>query len=136
MTENRDFKGVWIPKEVWLDTNFNIHEKFYLAVYQQNNRKEKIADMYMQEIVSQSTLSKVKKSLCGKGLIDVITTPMEAKETVLLNKNHGLVCEWCGCRTSAIQKHHYPIPKRKGGKETVNICPNCHYEYHQIIKGE
>lgn len=28
---NRDFKGVWIPKEVWLDKNLTIIEKTFLA---------------------------------------------------------------------------------------------------------
>jgi hypothetical protein len=27
MKENRDFKGVWIPKEVWLNENLSIIEK-------------------------------------------------------------------------------------------------------------
>ena len=31
MNENRDFKGVWIPKEVWLDTRLNALEKVILT---------------------------------------------------------------------------------------------------------
>lgn len=27
MEDNRDFKGVWIPREIWLDTNLNMIEK-------------------------------------------------------------------------------------------------------------
>ena len=27
MKENRDFKGVWIPKETWLNTDLSIIEK-------------------------------------------------------------------------------------------------------------
>ena len=27
MNDNRDFKGVWIPKEVWLDTRLNALDK-------------------------------------------------------------------------------------------------------------
>ncbi|MCP4161627.1 MAG: helix-turn-helix domain-containing protein [Deltaproteobacteria bacterium] len=28
---NRDFKGIWIPKEVWLDNDLTIHEKVFLV---------------------------------------------------------------------------------------------------------
>lgn len=55
----------------------------------------------------------------------------EIKETILGNKGKGdKVCEWCGCATSILHKHHYPIPKRAGGTATVNICSNCHNEFH------
>ena len=53
------------------------------------------------------------------------------KEEVLNDKEQGdKICEWCGCKTTLLHKHHYPIPKRMGGKETVNICSNCHNEFH------
>lgn len=55
----------------------------------------------------------------------------DIKESVLENKGKGeKTCEWCGCKTTVLHKHHYPIPKRQGGKETVNICSNCHHEFH------
>lgn len=132
-TNNRDFKGVWIPKEIWLDRNLSIYEKFYISVYSDSGQ-EKIADEQMKGLVSQGTLSKIKKSLYEKRLLKKITTPQDAKKIVVNNKGKGIECEWCGCKTTAIQKHHYPIPKIKGGTETVNICPNCHYEYHLILK--
>lgn len=131
--EKRDFKGVWIPKEIWLDRNLSIYEKFYISVYSDSGQ-EKIADEQMKELVSQGTLSKIKKSLYEKRLLKKITTPQDAKKIVVNNKGNWFECEWCGCKTTAIQKHHYPIPKSKGGTETVNICPNCHYEYHLILK--
>jgi hypothetical protein len=31
MKENRDFKGVWIPKDIWLNTNLSIIEKVLLV---------------------------------------------------------------------------------------------------------
>ena len=30
-SEPRDFKGVWIPKEIWLDNNLSIMEKIFLV---------------------------------------------------------------------------------------------------------
>ena len=31
MNENRDFKGIWIPKEIWLDERLNALDKVILA---------------------------------------------------------------------------------------------------------
>lgn len=55
---------------------------------------------------------------------------------ILKNKNmHGLgfgnkTCVWCGVKTSVLHSHHYPVPRSKGGLKTVDICPNCHHEFH------
>ena len=46
-----------------------------------------------------------------------------------------LTCEWCKVNTSVLHEHHYPIPKSKGGTETVAICPNCHHEFHSMESG-
>ena len=40
------------------------------------------------------------------------------------------VCEWCGINTYIIHEHHYPIPKKDEGRETVSICPTCHSAFH------
>lgn len=135
MADNkRDFKGVWIPKEVWLDTRLSLNEKFYFALYLQFQKNENITDRIMLQIATKTTICSVKKSLKELGLIDIITDHKQAKELVLKRKGQGEECEWCGLYTFAIQEHHYPIPKSKGGKETVRICPNCHSEYHLILK--
>lgn len=39
-------------------------------------------------------------------------------------------CAWCGGETAFLHEHHHAIPKAAGGTETVEICPNCHVEYH------
>ncbi len=57
-------------------------------------------------------------------------TEEELKEEVIKHKGQGNICEWCGEKNLILHKHHYPIPKSKGGTKTVNICPNCHYNYH------
>lgn len=133
MEQQRDFKGVWIDRKIWLDKDLNINEKFYLALYIQFDKNKALADYFFTKTMSLSLLNKVKKSLHKRGFIPPIETPEDAKQYVLKNKNTGIVCSWCGCKTSAIQKHHFPIAKKKGGTKTVDICPNCHYEYHKII---
>ena len=57
------------------------------------------------------------------------------KDEILNDKGFGdKTCEWCGCKTTILHKHHYPIPKRMGGKQIVNICSNCHNEFH-VLEG-
>ena len=41
MSENRDFKGVWIPKEVWLDTRLNALDKVILMEIDSLDQGEK-----------------------------------------------------------------------------------------------
>lgn len=132
----RAFKGIWIPKEIWLDKRLNINAKYYLSIYKQCFNNEEETDLIMLEVVSINTINSIKKMLEKYNLLKKITNSEEAKNIVLKNKGQGKSCEWCGAKTYALQRHHYPIPKHKGGKETVLICPNCHYEYHSIIKDE
>ena len=55
----------------------------------------------------------------------------QIKADVLTDKGEGeKICEWCGCKTTILHNHHFPIPKRLGGKEVVHICSNCHTEFH------
>ena len=42
------------------------------------------------------------------------------------------MCNWCGKNPIQV-KHHYPIPKSRGGKEMVDICATCHSLYHNGI---
>ena len=55
----------------------------------------------------------------------------QIKDEILSDKGNGnKACAWCGCKTSVLHKHHYPVPKRLGGTEIVEICSNCHHEFH------
>ena len=44
------------------------------------------------------------------------------------------VCRWCSGQAIVLHDHHYPVAKADGGTETVAICPNCHAEYHELVK--
>lgn len=54
----------------------------------------------------------------------------QIKNEIVNNTDKEHTCEWCGNKTSILHKHHFPIPKRQGGKEIVSICPTCHFEFH------
>ena len=135
MTEQeKEIEGLWIPKEVWLDTRLSANEKFYLALYLRYSKNESKADRMMAQLASKPTICSIKKTLRKLGLMDMVTDCEQAKELVLQRKGQGEKCEWCGTKTFALQQHHYPIPRSKGGNKTVSICPNCHSEYHLILK--
>lgn len=134
--EQRDFKGVWIPKEIW-ELDIPINDKYYLSIYKEFEDFN-IADSIMKYTVSERSILKIKNRLREKGLINFIDTPERAKQTViqLAQLNQGKTCEWCGRKNYVLHEHHYPISKSHGGTTIVNICPNCHANYHRLYKGE
>lgn len=60
-----------------------------------------------------------------------ILSIIQSKKAQSLPMGNGM-CDWCLGTTVRLHSHHYPIKRCDGGKETVNICPNCHYEYHHL----
>ena len=92
--------------------------------------------------VNRTTVMEYFKSLEKLNYIETINNKNyivgELKSLNFKGKGFGdKVCEWCEINTVVIDKHHYPIPKIEGGKETINLCPTCHMAYHgfpDIIK--
>ena len=41
-------------------------------------------------------------------------------------------CLFCGWFNSSLDSHHYPIRSKDGGVDTIDICPNCHREFHTL----
>lgn len=128
------------PKKIMLDTNINIMAKaiyLYIETITENGKKKmpSIALISQYLNIEQDTVKKHINALIENGYMEHANThPSDIKNTVLKNKNTGYECEWCGGKSIALQKHHYPISKSDGGTETVNICPNCHYEFHALEK--
>lgn len=107
-----------------------------------------------QELI-QPTLNTITKAMLGsqakdsirKALLELhgndwldsrIYTPVEIKDLLCEKQPQylsigGLQCQWCNGRTIALQEHHYPISKSKGGTEVVSICASCHFEFHQLL---
>lgn len=73
MDISRDFKGIWIPKEIWLDKNLTVHEKLFLAEIDSLDNSEGCfaSNAYFAEFfgVSKDRASKVISSLTEKGYI-------------------------------------------------------------------
>lgn len=70
MNENRDFKGVWIPKEVWLDTRLNALEKVILTEIDSLDNGEKGCYASNEHLSEFCQCSKTKVSTAIKKLID------------------------------------------------------------------
>ena len=71
--QDRDFKGVWIPKEIWLNENLSLQEKvFYVEIHSLDNEKwcyasnEYFANFFR---LKEKRVSEVINSLIKKWLI-------------------------------------------------------------------
>lgn len=71
MTENRDFKGVWIPKEVWLDTRLNALEKIILTEIDSLDSTERGCYASNQALAEFCQCSENKVSVAVSKLIEL-----------------------------------------------------------------
>ena len=72
----REFKGVWIPKEIWLDDNLTWSEKMLLVEIDSLSTLEKgciATNEYLSNFfnLSKDRISKLISSLKAKGYIEV-----------------------------------------------------------------
>lgn len=119
MTTNRDFKGIWIPKEVWLNENLTIIEKLFLVEIDSldNDNGCYASNKYFSNFfnVSKGRCTQVIKSLERKGLVK-ITYEREGKEIVrriirVVNKLNTLV----NILNTPVNKLNPPSKKIKQG---------------------
>lgn len=117
-----------------------VSEKMYLGLYETAKGDITKVDDVMLEMVSRTTINKIKSKLSDLHLIDLSHNKFickeDAKNFAINNSHSGKICEWCGKQSYILQKHHYPIPHYLGGTDVVHICPNCHYTYHAVMEGE
>lgn len=133
----RNFKGIWIPKEVYLNKELSWIEKILFVTIKNSDLQISNADKLAEKMnLSIPHTKALLNSLIKKKFIKSINLDSKnVKEIVINSKNcYGEQCEWCGEVSVALQEHHFPIAKADGGTETVKICPNCHYEYHYYKK--
>ncbi len=70
MNESRDFKGVWIPKEVWLDTRLNALDKVILMEIDSLDQGEKGCYASNEHLATFCQCSKTKVSTAISKLIE------------------------------------------------------------------
>lgn len=133
MEENELYKvDLIIPLSILRDKNLNADERIFLATYYMANKDIRETEKYMFDY-TENQLRRIKKTLKELGYIKPVEhTPEELKQKTIEISNTDKVCEWCGNKSYVLQKHHFPIPAKDGGTETVNICPNCHYTFHYL----
>lgn len=71
-----------------------------------------------------------KKYETPQEIKDMVTTRRQVEDKGSPLYSNGKQCEWCEVFFPVLDSHHYPKPKSKGGKEIVDICPNCHQLFH------
>lgn len=117
----RDFKGIWIPKELIKIKGCRNAALISALHYRAPNLT-----------VSQIREAKQKHFITRKE-IDSTEIAEQLKRKKLKGKGIGfLICEWCETNTITLHKHHYPVEARYGGTSVVRICPNCHQEFHSL----
>jgi hypothetical protein len=58
--ENRKFKGVWIPKDLWLDKDLSMHEKCLLIEIDSLDNDEKGCDKKKKKILRVNIRNGIK----------------------------------------------------------------------------
>ena len=95
-------------------------EWFFLQKYPDKRKRKRLVDKGLAEYRIPSSYE-IKALLSSK-----VPQKINGGEYAIST------CEWCEGQTYLLHKHHFPISKNDGGEETVNICANCHYEYHHL----
>jgi DNA-binding transcriptional regulator GbsR (MarR family) len=114
---NRDFKGIWIPKEIWLDKDLTMQEKLFLVEIDSldNDKGCFASNKYFSDFfgISITRVSLVIKSLIQKGKIVSKIKYKEGTKQILnrvLNK----------CYIPPLTKVKDPIQQKLKDNNTVN----------------
>lgn len=87
MEESRDFKGIWIPKEIWLSSDLTLQEKVFLVeIDSLDNENSCYANnKYFADFfgLSKTRVSLVIKSLIEKGYITSTIIYKEGSKQIL-----------------------------------------------------
>ena len=120
LTMERDFKGIWIPKEVWLTKDLNIIEKLFLVEIDSLDNKNGCfaSNKYFSEFfgISKGRCSQIISSLERKGYL-TIYLKREGKQIIgrslrVFNKLNTLVNKlntpYLKNEQRVFKKHTYP----------------------------
>lgn len=109
-----------------------------LAIYDYIMKNKKwtydsiIKDNPLLYISNKKTIYKKIQKLKDLKLISF--TKLSDKQVYdILNKSDSKDgCLFCGYNRCSLDKHHYPIRAKDGGKDTIKLCPNCHRRFHEL----
>jgi hypothetical protein len=87
----------------------------------------------------QSAIRRIKKIADKTAAFYMSNFNDQEAKKILCSINRGVAsdngiktCEWCKIKTFLLEKHHFPIRKKDGGDDIINICPNCHRSFHYL----
>lgn len=111
-------------------------EALILCLFNQIGLDEKIPSNYDISTtigVSEKRVSSILKSLIRKEYLRTHSySDKEVFEIISKGITYEDGCFFCGYSKSYLDKHHYPIRAKDGGKDTIDICSNCHREFHEL----
>lgn len=133
----KDFEGIWVSREILDLEDLNLREKIVLAMKDNNIEWKNYKELGDFLGVKTDTAYRIVSKLQNIGYLEVARLNKDEIVESLKNKtNNNSIgereCEWCKTKTLVLHMHHHPIPKREGGTDIVNICPNCHHEFHYL----
>ncbi len=84
----RDFKGIWIPKEIWLNEELTLQEKVFLVEINAitNEDRCEASDEYFSNFfqIPESECAEIINSLANKGFIEIWYGCEENLERVII----------------------------------------------------
>ena len=155
MAIERDFKGIWIPKEIWLDSNLTWSEKMLLVEIDSLATLEKgciATNEYLSDFfnLSKDRISKLISSLKSKGYIEVkliykkdtkqilkreITTigyRQKQLEGIVNNADRGIGENNEDINTDKINTEDYIREKEEGQDDTPKETENIRMYFQEI----
>jgi hypothetical protein len=134
---NRDFKGIWIPDATWEDKSLRAETKvlfgviLLLSIY---GKKIYFTHKMISEAFNFSingVKSRIDELCKSRRLVKHMVKPDKKTISILIDE-YGKKCQWCGGKCLILHSHHHPIKRSEGGVITVDICPNCHSNFHAV----
>lgn len=135
-------KSIFIPDKVENAGLLPSEYRIYVHIARETPYTKTLASIIKHCQIHKSVVSRSIKRLLELGLIETYEIqPSEVMQMLCQKlpqemKQGKYTCEWCKCSTIALQEHHYPLPRRLNGTQIVNICANCHFEFHQLADTE
>ena len=121
---------IYIPRNI-MHSKLGDKAKLVYSVYNQYETRDMNFISKQLDIEVKDVVKAYRKLIKAGWIEEEEYTPQDIKREVLTREKQ-LKCEWCHEGSLVLHSHHYPIPKRLGGEEVVNICPNCHYAFHSL----
>lgn len=129
----RDFKGIWIPKEIWLDNNMTIMEKVFLVEIDSldNELGCFASNQYFADFfgLSKNRCSEIIKSLESKGYLTIKYEKDPGKKSIKKR-----TVKVFGKPTTPIRKIDYPYSENTEDNNTVFNNTNIYGDKPQTPK--